>query len=106
MIQLITLLIFIVSSLVVVFMLNRKIPVLIKLPQDGHHGLKKHKIILTTEKKIKDFHFNFFKKQIYLHKFLLIVKVLTLKIETKIDALLHGIRKKAQQLDKEINKKK
>ena len=106
MIQLIALSIFIVSLAVVVFMLNRKIPVLVKLPQDGHHGLKKHKIILNTEKKIKDFHFNFFKKQIYLHKFLLIVKVLTLKIETKIDALLHGIRKKAQQLDKEINKKK
>ena len=45
-------------------------------------------------------------KQIFMHKFLSWTKVMTLKIETRIDALLQKIRKKAQQVDKEISDKK
>ena len=83
----------------------RKIPVLNSLPQNGSTGIRKHQIILNIENKIKDI-LVFFEKQIFLHKFLSWVKVMTLKIETRVDVLLHKIRKKAQQVDKEINEKK
>jgi len=76
------------------------------LPQNGHHGIKKIELVATIEKKIKDFHFKFFHKQVFLHKILSFIKVLTLKIERKIDASLHGIRKKAQEIDKQVKKKK
>ena len=86
-------------------MLLKKTPALTSLPKNGHHGIKKHKIILNIEKKIKDTHFNLFEKQLWLHKFLSWAKVWILKIETEIDHLLSGLRKKAQQLDKEGKKK-
>jgi len=78
------------------FILARKIPVLNNLPQNGTTGIRKHYYIVNIEHKIKDF-FIFFEKQIFLHKFLSFVKVMTLKIETKVDKSLHKIRKKAQQ---------
>ena len=87
------------------FILARKIPVLNTLPQNGHHGIKKHHIILDIENKVKDF-FIAVEKQIFLHKFLSWVKVLTLKIETKVDNSLHNIRRKAQKIDKDLNEKK
>ena len=81
-------------------------PALVTLPQNGHHGFKKSEKMVAIEKKIKKFHFDFFRKQVYLHKLLSFAKVWILKLETQIDHLLHGIRKKAQELDKEIKKKK
>jgi|SRR3989344_2956900 len=105
MIQLIATIIFLGSMLGIVFILYRKTPSLVKLPKNGHHGLSKGKLILTIEDKIKNIDY-FFKKQIILHKFLSWVKVMTLKAEVKIDTLLHRIRKKAQQIDKEIVGKK
>lgn len=106
MVQLIAFIIFILSIFSIAFILYKKIPVLVNLSKNGHHGIKKHELILDMEKKIKHFNFNFFQKQVYLHKFLSKLKVLILKIETKIDVLLHGIRKKAQELDKQVKKRK
>lgn len=105
MIESIILIIFLISIFGIVFILYKKVPALAKLPQNGHHGFKKNEFILNLENKIKSFHFDFFHKQVYLHKFLSWVKVMTLKAEVKIDTLLHSIRKKAQQIDKETNGK-
>ncbi len=106
MIQLIAIVIFLGSVLGIFFILYRKVSVLVQLPQNGSHGFKKYEFILNIEKKIKDFHFNLFSKQIILHKLLSLVKVWALKLETKVDKLLHGIRKKVQQLDKDVKEKK
>lgn len=100
MLQLIISIIFIVSFVGVLFILTTKIPVLVSLPKNGTTGLKKPKLIAKLEKDIKAKHFHFFEKQMLLHKTLSLVKVWTLKAETKIDHLLHGIRKKAQELDR------
>ena len=105
MIELIILIIFICSLGGVLFILARKIPVLVELPQNGASRFSKHKIILKIEERFKDF-YNLFKKQIILHKFLSWVKCQTLKIETKIDSLLHKIRKKAQQAEKDLKEKR
>ena len=106
MIQLISLIIFIVSFGVLLFLLYKKIPVLVNLPKNGHHGFKKPKTLKKLEKRVKDFHFDFFEKQIFLHKILSKAKIWILKTETKIDGLLHGIRKNAQQLESKKKRKK
>jgi hypothetical protein len=104
-IETIVLIIFVCSLVGVLFILARKIPNLNLLPHNGTTGIRKHQIILNVETKIKNF-FVFFEKQIFMHKFLSFVKVMTLKIETRIDVLLHKIRKKAQQVDKNSGNKK
>ena len=76
-----------------------------KLAHNWTKLIKKHQIILDIENNIKEILISF-EKQILLHKFLSWVKVMTLKAETKIDSSLHKIRKKAQQIDKEIKEKK
>jgi len=95
-IEAIILVIFICSFGGVSLILIRKIPSLNSLPQNGISDIKKHQIVLNVENKIKEVSV-FFEKQILLHRFLSWTKVMTLKIETKIDLLLHKIRKKAQQ---------
>lgn len=105
MIELIVLIIFICSLGGALFILIKKIPVLNDLPQNGSIGFKKHPIVSDIENKIKEF-FIYFEKQIFLHKFLSWVKVITLKVETKIDSLLHSIRRKAQKIDKDLKDKK
>ncbi len=87
-------------------MVYKKIPLLIGLPENGHHGFKKPEVIANLEKKIKDHHFHLFEKQMLLHTLLSKTKLWVLKAETKIDQLLHGIRKKAQELDKQVKGKK
>ena len=104
-IESIVLAIFVLSLGGALFILARKIPVLNTLPQNGSVGIKKHRIISDVENKIKELSV-FFKKQIFLHKLLSWVKVMTLKIETRIDVLLHKIRNKSQQIDKESKDKK
>ncbi|MDP3732918.1 MAG: hypothetical protein Q8Q91_00100 [Candidatus Daviesbacteria bacterium] len=106
MVQLIVFIIFIASLAGVLFILLRKIPVLVRLPQNGSHGFKKNDFILNIEKKIKDTYFHFFQKQMLLHKVLSKFRLLTLKAERKIDESLHVIRKKAQELDQLQTKKK
>ena len=106
MVQLIALIIFIVSAVVLAFIIYKKIPALVGLPENGHHGLKKPEFIKKIEKKLKEHHFNIFEKQVPLHKILSKTKVWVLKTETKIDNWLHGIRKNAQELDKQKNGKK
>jgi len=98
-IESIFLIIFILSFGGVLLILIRKIPVLVALPQNGSTGIKKHHIIVKAESKIKDIS-TIFEKQIILHKFLSWVKIVTLKIETRVDHLLHKIRHKDQQKNK------
>jgi hypothetical protein len=101
----IVLAVFICSIGGILLILIRKIPALNSLPQNGGIGIKKHQIVLDTEIKIKEILISF-EKQVFLHKLLSWTKVMTLKIETRIDVLLRRIRKKAQQIDKEANNKK
>jgi len=97
--------IFVLSFGGVLLILIRKLPVLNTLPQNEISEEKKHRIILSIENKAKGILISF-EKQIFLHKFLSWVKVMTLKAETNIDKRLHKIRKKAQEIDKEISDKK
>lgn len=106
MVQLIAFLIFLLSLVAIAVILYKKIPVLVQLPQNGHHGFKKHHLIEKAEKNVKDFHFNLFHKKTYLHKLLSKMRVLILKLERKIGETLHVIRKNAQELDKKNGKKK
>jgi hypothetical protein len=103
MLELIIFIIFVISLSGVVFILYRKIESLNSLPKNGTTGLKNYKIVSSIDNKVKEISI-FFKKQIFLHKLLSWTKIIVLKIETKIDILLHRIRKKAQQVEKE-NKK-
>jgi hypothetical protein len=102
---------FIISAILIcslggaLFILYRKLPVLNSLPQNGTTGIREHHVILNIENKIKAI-FIYFEKQIILHKVLSWTKVLTLKIETKVDHLLHGIRAKAKKIDQERKEKK
>jgi len=104
-IEIIILSIFALSFCGLAFILARKIPVLNNLPHNGTTGIRKHYYILEAEHKIKNI-FNFFEKQIYLHKLLSWVKVMTLKIETRVDHSLHKIRKKSQEVNKKLKEKK
>ena len=97
--ELIVLTIFILSLGGILYISYRKIPVLTTLPQNGNIDFRNLKIISKIENKIKNI-FLIFEKQIWLHKFLSWVKCLILKIEVKIDHLLHNIRKKAQEKKK------
>lgn len=105
MVQLIVFIILLTSVSVITFILYKKIPALVKLPHNGHTGFKKPEFISKIEKTIKENHFHFFQKQMILHKLLSKTKLWVLKTERKIDILLHGIRKKAQELDRKKGKK-
>jgi hypothetical protein len=96
MIESIALIIFIVSFGGILLILVKKIPVLVNLPQNGTTGIKEHRIFLSIEERIKKI-FNIFEKQIIMHKILSFAKVIILKAETKIDHLLHKIRKKVKE---------
>jgi len=75
MIELIALIIFIISFGGIIFILVRKIPVLVKLPQNGTTGIKEHRIFLSIEEKIKNI-FSKFENQIIMHKILSFAKVI------------------------------
>ena len=104
-IEYIILTLFVFSLAGAMFILARKIPVLNNLPRNGTTGIRKHHYILEMEYKIKGISV-FFEKQIFLHKFLSFVKVMTLKIETRVDKSLRNIRTKAQKIDKNLKEKK
>jgi fructose-specific phosphotransferase system component IIB len=105
MIELIFLIIFIISLGGIILISLRKMPVLVKLPQNGKIGIREHHVVSNIENRIKNI-FVYFEKQIFLHKFLSWVKIMTLKTENKIDTHLHRIRKKAQKMDRELKDKK
>ncbi len=86
-------------------MLARKIPVLATLPQNGGSKGRKNKFILSIENRVQKISV-FFEKQIFLHKFLLWIKIIVVKIETKIDSLLHKVRRRAQEVSKKLTDKK
>ncbi len=106
MLQLIAFIIFLGSVLSIAFILFKKAPVLAGLPKNGHHGFKKPELVDKIHKKTKAWHFHFFEKQMLLHKLLSWTKIVTLKMERWLDHLLSGIRKKAQELDKQVKKGK
>jgi len=91
-IESIILAIFILSLGVVLLILIRKIPVLSSLSQTGSAGIREHHVVLNIQNRMSKVAV-FFEKQILFHKFLSFVKVTTMKIETKVDNLLHNIRK-------------
>ena len=103
--ELTAIIVFALSLGAVLVILLRKIPVLVVLPQNGSTGLKKHSLILDAEQKFQTW-FVSFRKMVWLHKMLSWAKVMILKTEVRVDHLLHGIRKKAQKIDKEISEKK
>ncbi len=99
MFELIVFIIFIASLLGITFILLRKIPVLVSLPKNGNTGLADHHLVQNFMHRVGEVLIAF-EKQIYLHKALSFLKVMTLKLEVKIDHLLHGVRKKAQEVEK------
>ncbi len=104
MLELIILIIFILSLGGIVFILARKMPILVQLPQNGTTGIKEHRIFLVVTEKIESI-YSIFKKQIIMHKLLSYAKVIILKVEVKIDQLLHSLRKKVkEQKEKEVKK--
>jgi len=103
--QSVVLIIFICSLVGVLIIIWRKIPILNSLSQNGSAGIRKHSVVINLENKIKNV-LVFFEKQIFLHKFLSKVKVVIIKIEIRIDALLHNIRRKAQAADKKVEESK
>jgi len=99
MFELIATIVFLISAVIVFFILYRKVPVLASLPKNGSTGFKKHHVILDIENKIKDV-CDSLEHQKLLHKILSQTKCLIMKIEVKIDHLLHSIRRKAQEKKK------
>jgi len=103
MIELIATIIFIISIGGILFILSRKIPVLVSLPQELPGEVKKNKIFVIIYDKINKV-LDSFKKQIFLHKLLTKFKIIILRIENRIDILLHKIRKRTQQRDSKDKK--
>lgn len=95
--ELIATIIFLISLCAVLYILLRKMPALHKMPLDGTSGLEKLKVVSNTKNKFKDFYHDLFVKQTLLHKLLSFLKICILRIETKIDAWLHKIRRNSQQ---------
>jgi|SRR3989338_5593015 len=106
MFELIVAIILLISVSGIVFISFRKMSDLVKLPQNGEGGaFFRGAVTSKIQNKISAVYL-IFRRQIFLHKFLSWVKSLALKAELKIDSVLHSIRKKAQQIDKEIKDKK
>jgi len=99
MLEFIASIIFVGSLGLLVLMLLRKMPALAKLPQNGRSGIQKHQLIVKIEEKAEQM-LVYFKRQIILHKLLSKAKCWILKLEVRIDHLLHKIRKNAQKLDR------
>jgi len=104
MFALIVLIIFVLSFGGVCFMLARKVPILIQLPE-VQEGAQKENIIVSMKKKIKSASLD----KIILLKCLSKIRVLILKIEKYIDNWLQRMRKKVhsqkQEQEKEAGKK-
>lgn len=105
-VQLIALAIFLVSMVLIFLMVSKKIPMLLELPEQGHHGFTTPRVIADVQKKIRDKHFHFFQKKMLLHGILSRSRLLILKLEKQLDTVLSGIRKNAQELDKKTKKRK
>jgi hypothetical protein len=100
MLEIIVTITFVISLGGVLFILARKMPVLADLPQNGGaRKREKHHLIVNIESRIKKVS-TFFEKQIFLHKFLMRVKIMIVKVDTKIDSLLRKVRNRAQEVNK------
>ena len=104
MFEFIALIILVLSLCGIFVILFKKAPVLATMPRNGNMGIKKHPVILEIKAKLRVLHFDLFVKKLLLHKILSYVKVLTLKIEARVDSLLHGIRKNAQKIDRQTKR--
>jgi len=97
--------IFVCSFGGILLILAKKIHALNALPQNGSAGIRKHHLILNIENRVKEIAIAF-EKQVFFHKLLSWVKVITLKVETRVDVMLQRIRKKSQEVDKKLKLKK
>ena len=104
--QFIAFIIFILSSVGICFILYKKVPILVRLPQNGSTGIKKAKVIEKIETKVKENYFHFFEKQMLLHKALSKFRILTIRVERVVDQILSNIRKRAQEIDKDTKTKR
>lgn len=93
--NLIAAIILIGSVLGIIFILFRKIPVLLELPEvpEGGEIVGVEVSIQEIKGKIK----KIFPHHIVLQKILSRIRIIVLKIERKIDNLLQSLRKKAQE---------
>ena len=103
MFELIAIIILLISLIGVALILYFKASVLATLPKNGSTGIREHKIIASVEGKISQIA-SFFSDGKILHKFLSRSKCKIMKVESLIDGLLHGIRKKAKE--KKLARKK
>lgn len=96
MVESIAIIIFLVSLLGIALVLFFKAPTVITLPKDSISDIKRSKIVSGAENRIRKVT-SLFSDRIVLHKFLSWAKCRVIKIETWIDEMLHGIRKKAKE---------
>ena len=89
--------IFVVSLGIVMLMLIHKLPAVFSLPQNGQPKIQDHKIFFHLKERAKNVLLAF-EKQVFLHKALSWVKIMTIRLETKIDRLLHKIRRRNQKM--------
>ena len=95
--NLITLLVFIFSSLGIIIMVFRKIPILVELPESPE-VLPREKFYLRLKAKIKDVPFlRSLSFDIFLQKILSKIRVLSLKTDNKTFNWLQKLRNKSQE---------
>ncbi len=106
MLELIAFIIFLISAGVALSIIYKKAPVLVELPENGHHGIKKPQFIKDIEKVIRENYHHFFKNRAILHKPFSKLWVLTLKFERMIHDALADIRKRTQKSVKKTRRKR
>lgn len=99
----IALAIFVISLGGILFFLIKKASVLRALPKNSKRVFKSIKLVSVIDSKVQNL-LAFFFDGVLLHKFLSWAKCRIIQIETWIDALLHGLRKKNKE--NKLNKKK
>ena len=69
--------------------------VISNLSKNGKTGFKKYQFIINIENKAKEV-LEYFDHISFIHKIVSLIKILVLRMEVKIDNLLHNIRKEAK----------
>jgi len=97
MLELIALIVLICSFLGILLILIQKIPILVTLPERK----QKNSIFFGVKEKAKEIRpFKSFSFEIFLQKFLLRIKILTLKTENKTSKWLQKLRERSKKNDK------
>lgn len=95
MLQLISFVILVISLSGIALMLNRKIPALMNLPVNGKTSFKKYAFVEKFGHKTKEI-LEYFDHIAFIHKIVSLIKILVLKIEVKVDTILHSLRREAK----------